>query len=225
MYYNRDKIPFKSIPRPLLKLKHLTIEFNPGYHVKLISCLNEHLPNLQSIHLKGQPIIGFYPTYLPPIHFDNVEEFSADTGIQKFCHMPFSFNKLKHFTVFGPILFSKDLIRIISEAENLKTLNILRLDDFNMKLYEIFNLKNVLENVEVMGINIESYYDHKMYSPYRILRFLNQCQSLKKLTISLDFEHERNGFIERIRSRLSIEWRITEKLKDGTHYLDIYKDM
>lgn len=208
MCCTRDKAVFDGISRPLIKLKHLKIKIEYRYHPKILRCLNEKTPNLQSLYLRGA--LGLtYDSRLPFVHFDNVEVFTLDeANIQR--ALPFSFSNLKHFNIFGNVCIHQgdDCLRIISEAENLKSIH---LDCFNYtsSICALFEFQNFLNCVEVVTLKLWSF-----ESPKSIFRFLNRSKYLRMLVFNVyDYFFFKKGyanFIKQLRSlsRYSIAWKM-----------------
>lgn len=89
-------------------------------------------------------------------------------------------------------------MRIISEAVQLKTINLRNCKAFCGNVSDMFYLKHVQKNVEVIVIDVHG-----------VLTFLKRSQSLKKLTLYTDFEYLYYlHFSTIIRSHLSTDWKI-----------------
>lgn len=100
-------------------------------------------------------------------------------------------------------------MRIISEAVQLKTINLRNCKAFCGNVSDMFYLKHVQKNVEVIVIDVHGFGFGAELSPYCVLTFLKRSQSLKKLTLYTDFEYLYYlHFSTIIRSHLSTDWKI-----------------
>lgn len=194
----------------MIKLKYLRMKLEKKYFPdKHIIYINENAPNLLSLHLLGEIASLTFQRNQPHINFDNLEEFVMKTQI--ISNLPLSFKKLKHLTINGDLLsvlgkgLFKDFYRIFSSAENLKSIELnCGGTEFPEDFVEVLKFENLLKNLEVLNLKICEY----NLSPFCILRFLNEAQSLKRLRIDFMFIYDKK-LEEIIRSRLSVEWQFT----------------
>lgn len=206
---HKSRITFNDFRKPLKKLTDLRIiymltgECVIADHIQFID--EKNLPNLNKINIRSG-IDSFSGEMGKEFHFENVEYFTLCAIREE--RYPFSFGKLKHLTIWGGCYVNDNLYKLISNIKILKTLRIIRPSNLfgPDRFHKILESKNVQSNVEEMQFPYE-----ESISSYDILRFVNNCHYLKKLTI-LMCERSTEGiekytkFFEKISLNLGVRW-------------------
>lgn len=174
---------------PQLEKLELKLHARFSDESNIIQIIADNLPNLKLLKLK----MGYPSLRLTTVHLEHVEHFSCGSI---YSINPFSFSKLKHLEL-NNCHCSDDSVRsLIGSSEYLTSIlvkyNLDNLDNFNRNVRFLFEIENVLANIEKMEILcVEDVpWEH-------VLQFLKKNRALKQFSMigkyndaSYEFVHE-----------------------------------
>lgn len=149
-----------------------------SYSSRLIRKLDEYLLRLECLCLRDLPSEFAAMTDFQPIHLDNVIEFAMNTGqgvaMEK---LPFTFRRLTHFSVVGPLHLTDNWFDFFGNIGNCKSIGLF---DVTGNIARLFDLRNVQHGVETLNINLNG-----EVSSDSVTDFLALHRSLKKFTLKI----------------------------------------
>lgn len=152
-----------------------------NYSSRLVRQLDEHLHRLECLCLRNLPIEFAQMEDFQPIHLNNVSEFAMSTGqadgagqIEK---LPFSFHRLTHFSIVGPLHLSENWFRFLGNIGNCKSIGLF---DVSGNITKLFDLRNLQHGVECISINLNG-----QVPSDKVTDFLALHRSLRKFTLKI----------------------------------------
>lgn len=218
---NTSKTLFENLPKPLKNVDVFKIKIMHPQNVNHIPFINENtLPNVNNITIyrKSEACFVKEPKN---IHLKNIEYFTF-SSLYCISEYPFSFGNLKHLTFKGQCIVNDALCELIASVKDLKTLNILNVDErlLNRESFvKLLNLSNILSTVEEMRIQ----YAECMFTN-DFLHLFEQNRNIRKLTFDLGYsfinKSRYEDFLETISSSSTSDWSFrVEKIHQ---YMNIF---
>lgn len=187
--------------KPLENVTFLKIFVTAGNYLNNIDLLNTYLPRLQHTYLES---VWSKLEDSEEMHFKNVEYFTIEPiTMDKY---PFSFEKLKHFTVIGSIVLNDEWCELVCNIPQLTTLKIMGIIDvYPDPLCRMLRSPNLLSNIEELFLEV-----HDDLLPHEIIRYLDQSKRLKRLALLMRYRYvdyainDRKTILRKITS--NFEW-------------------
>lgn len=153
-----------------------------NYSSRLIRQLDEHLHRLECLCLRNLPDEFAQMEDFQPIHLNNVTEFAMSTGqadgakpqIEK---LPFTFQRLTHFSIVGPLHLNDNWFRFLGNIGNCKSIGLF---DVSGDITKLFDLRNIQDGIECISINLNG-----QVSSSQVTDFLALHRSLRKFTLKI----------------------------------------
>ena len=204
---------FENLQRPFKNLLALKID-TALYHKQniYVQFINEkNLPNLQYFYMRRHCV-----DQQAKINHKYVEDFTITC--LNMITFPFSFENLKHLTLYGNIKINDAFCEYIRSLKHLKILKIHSWVIWNSnyfdKLLELQNIASNIEEIEIeVGDKLDPWQLNRQYPAETILRFMKQCQNLRKMIFFHAYIHTEScaNYVERWAQQLSLilseEWK------------------
>lgn len=171
---NSVKVLFENLHKPLANVKTLGIYTRKNQNLTHFQFNQEHLPRLKYLYIENS-----YTKldHSEPIHFENIEYFTIDSGGHTFRKFPFTFGKLKHLVFIG-FKLNDEWCDFVGNIQHLTTLKMFGISATDPLLGKMFESQNFTSNIEELLLHV----NEGMFAD-DILRFLEKSRNLKILTL------------------------------------------
>lgn len=156
-----------------------------SYSPHLMRHLDEYLDRLECLCLRDLTSdFARLDDFEEPIHLNNVVEFAISTGQAvgegRLEHLPFTFRRLTHLSIVGPLHLTDKWFNFFGNIANCKSIGLF---DVSGNITKLFDLRNVQHGVETLNINLNCEVSSECCG--NVVEFLALHRSLKKFTLKI----------------------------------------
>lgn len=192
----------KSNVKAALNFNPQLTSFSIGLNcdVKLLSYINDQLPKLETFEIMN-PRNKFFDSKEDSVCFRTVKNFSLDIAECKdtFTNIPFKFTRLKRFKLNACYRHRDELIDFAVQNSRITHLHLL-----NFHWFYVLNEKQLMKVATSLPKLTELVLDWRISLTETVIRFVEQCDQLKKMRLSMRIRPERAA----IYAEIGKEWDI-----------------
>lgn len=168
--------------------------------VKLLDYINDQLPKLETLEISN-PRNKFFDSKEDRVWFETVKNFSLDITESKdsFTNIPFGFTRLKRFKLNACYRHRDEWIDFASENPQITHLHLL-----NFHWFYVVSKEQLMKIAQSMPRLRELFLDWRIFSTDAVAMFVEQCDKLKKMRLSMRTRPERAA----IYAEIGREWDI-----------------